>query len=229
MLNTQTLIWSQPFLATNGVPGNVTVDDCCNGNFNELSGGESQDYDIPNDAIFGGVNALTFTLRGGDGGFAKAGDDCKSEGGDGAVVTMTCLLGYETNQLKPGGKIRFIVGKHGEDSSTGGTAGTGGGGGGGTAVLYQPSDGDDWVILAVAGGGGGAYQGNLFGGCIDSQKGAGGRDVSSGGKGGGDDGGSGGTNGGAGSTGDGGAFSDAGYGGGANGGGSGSFSEKEQR
>ena len=220
--------WSQPYLATNGVPGNISVDDCCNGDFNELSKGESQDYYIPDDAIFNGINALTFSLRGGDGGFAKAGDDCKSVGGDGATVIMTCLLGYENNQLAPGGKIRFIVGKHGEDSSTGGTAGTGGGGGGGTAVLYQASDGDDWVILAVAGGGGGAYQGNLFGGCIDSQKGAGGRDVSSGGKGGGDDGGNGGTNGGAGSTGDGGAFSDAGYGGGAYDGGSGSFSDSDE-
>ena len=195
----------------------IGVDNCCNGLNTELSAGNSQTYTLPVSVSF---NAVTFDLRGGDGGSAKAGSNCKSEGGDGAISRITCLVGDGPNMLKPGSKIRFIVGKHGEETFVGPTAGGGGGGGGGTAVLYQPNTGDDWIILAVAGGGGGAYQGNLFGGCVDSNSGTGGRKEPSGSNGGGGDGGSGGTQGSAGGTGDSGAFLDAGPGGGHSGGGS---------
>ena len=212
--------FSQPDLATNAAT-TVQIDNCCDGDHNWMSRGEAQDYRIPDDVIFNGFNAITFSMNGGDGGYAKAGSDCKSVGGSGASASITCRLGDGINQLKPGGKIRFIVGKRGENSSSGGTTATGGGGGGGTAVLYRETNSNDWIILAVAGGGGGAHQGNVFGACVDSQKGQGGRITTSGGDGGGSDGGDGGTNGGKGSKGDGGQFNDGGAGGGAYGGGPG--------
>lgn len=200
-------------LDASGALGIIVTDNCCNGEDNEFYQGQPQDYTIPTTVSF---NAIRFFLKGGDGGSAKAGADCKSEGGDGATVSAFFPVGNESNQLKPGGKIRFIVGKHGKDASSSGTNWANGGGGGGTAVLYQPTQNDDWVILAVAGGGSGAYQGNVFGGCVDSQKGSGGRASESGENGANGDGGSGGTNGNGGEGGDagggGGAFSDGGPG-----------------
>ncbi len=141
---------------------------------------------------------LKFTLRGGDGGWAQAGSDCKSGGGDGAVAEAEFIIGNDAGQLPAGSEIRFIVGIKGKTDQVGPTSNTYGGGGGGTAVLARfpgnTSD-QDWIILAVAGGGGGAYQGNLLGFCVDSQPGEGGRSGTSGGNGGGTAGGDGGTNG----------------------------------
>ncbi|MCB9275214.1 MAG: HYR domain-containing protein [Lewinellaceae bacterium] len=199
-------------LNDNGSTNTINVDNCCVGENYEVSQGNAQDYTIPADAS---QNAISFTLRGGDGGFAKAGADCKRWGGDGATVKAVFLIGNEAGQLEPGGKIRFVVGKHGEDIDRGGTASGGSGGGGGTGLLYQPNNSNDWIVLAVAGGGGGAHQGNIFGGCIDSQNGQGGRASENGGNGEGEDSGSGGTGGNGGNSGPAGNFNDSGAGGGA--------------
>lgn len=97
------------------------------------------------------------------------------------------------DELRPGGKIRFIVGKRGDNAGTGPN---GGGGGGGTGILYKspgasvddiPSENladsdSDWILLAVAGGGGGGYT-DLF--CGDKQNGKGGNNGESGRSGGG--------------------------------------------
>lgn len=216
------LIFGSPFAQNLDVSGNwatVNVDNCCTGQYTELSGGQKQDFTIPTTVSH---NAVYFALRGGDGGHGKAGSNCKSEGGDGATVNVTFFVGDNANQLKPGGKIRFIVGKHGKDRDRGPSTYADGGGGGGTAVLYQPTPSDNWIILAVAGGGGGAYQGNVLGGCIDSETGQGGRASESGGHGAGTGSGAGGSNGTGGGGGDpgqeqgtgggGGAFSDGGDG-----------------
>lgn len=206
-------------LDVSGTWTTVNVDNCCTGQHTELAGGQKQDFTIPTTVP---QNAVYFALRGGDGGHAKAGSNCKSEGGDGASVNVTFFVGNNANQLKPGGKIRFIVGKHGKDEDRGPSAFADGGGGGGTAILYQPTQNDDWIILAVAGGGGGAYQGNALGSCVDSQNGQGGRASESGGGGAGSNAGSGGSNGTGGGGGDpgqekgtgggGGAYSDGGVG-----------------
>ncbi len=198
-----------------------------NANGSSQEFGSAQDYIIPSSTSY---NSISFTLRGGDGGYAEAGtsggDPCKSNGGAGATTEAVFWIGNGANELHPGGTIRFIVGKHGEDKAVGGSNNTTGGGGGGTAVLYRASASDDWTILAVAGGGGGAHQGNAFFSCIDSQLGQGGRSSESGGDGEGNNSGSGGTNGNGGTAGPvfenhgdggGGAYSD-GVGAGPNGG-----------
>ncbi len=208
-------------LNDNGATHTINADNCCTGQYNELAAGQVQDYTIPAAST---QNRITFTLRGGDGGFAKAGADCKSAGGEGAITTAQFAIGNYANELKPGGTIRFIVGKHGNDWSVGGSAYIAGGGGGGTAVLYRPTSSSDWIILAVAGGGGGAFQGNVFGGCVDSQRGQGGRASENGSDGAGTNHGAGGTNGNGGGSGVGGQTDVSGGGGGAfgDGGGSGS-------
>ncbi len=187
--------------------------------------GSAQDYTIPSNST---RNSIRFTLTGGDGGKAQAGT-CQRFGGTGATTEAVFMVGLGTNELKPGGTIRFVIGKHGVDGVVGGTAGVAGGGGGGTAVLYRPTNNDPWEILAVAGGGGGAYQGNIAGNCVDSQRGQGGQSTEYGGDGGSSSG-SGGTSGNGGSSGGGGGtYSDGsgevtswggkkGYSGGGNGG-----------
>jgi hypothetical protein len=141
--------------------------------------GEYEEFTIPET----GLNQITFYLKGGEGGRSSQGA-YSGKGGGGATVRASFGVGPSTYQLKPGGRIRFIVGGKGQSGSGGG------GGGGGTAVLYSASDAsmtDDmmvcgdlfpflpeeepcdyipsiamemaetsWVILAVAGGGGGA-------------------------------------------------------------------------
>ncbi|MEM9258637.1 MAG: hypothetical protein AAGA62_03260, partial [Bacteroidota bacterium] len=157
-----------------------------NGNAHELSyddtGDFFYDYYIPADAPY---NAITFTLKGGDGGWAKAGADCRSEGGDGATTEITILIGEEEGMLPLGCYLRFIAGEAGgeRDSSTGTTFSSGGGGGGSAVLFNLDGSNDGWEILAVAGGGSGAYQGNIFGGCVDSQAGEGGRTTTEGGNG----------------------------------------------
>ena len=143
------------------------------GEYVEISAnGSYQDYLIPENAS---LERLEFVLKGGDGGkFIK--QSCEADGGEGARIRMAFRIGQGANELRPGGTIRFIVGKQGgsrlrPDYSNDVAAGSGGGGGG-TAVLYlnpnvtnpdsEPSTSlahqdTDWVILGVAGGGGGAY------------------------------------------------------------------------
>ncbi len=169
-----------------------------NPNTGEQSEGTFEDFTIPSNSEYG---YITFQVRGGDGGRAKAGANCTSEGGDGALVDFVITIGDGMGELPEGATIRFVAAKHGKSEDVGGSASAAAGGGGGSAVLARmPGDtgDDDWIILAVAGGGGGAFQGNIFGGCIDSQKGEGGRATINGGDGGGPSNlaGSGGTNGG---------------------------------
>ncbi len=167
-----------------------------NANGSNQYSGSAQDYTIPSNPL---SNTISFTLRGGDGGYAEAGtsggNPCRSNGGEGATVEVEFLIGNGANELQPGGDIRFIVGKSGINQITSGSANTAGAGGGGTAVLYRPNSSANWIILAAAGGGGGAHQGQIFGSCIDSQKGQGGRSTENGGDGEGASSGSGGTNG----------------------------------
>ena len=138
--------------------------------------GTYEDYYIPYE---GNNTDLTFTLNGGDGGWAKlngtfCAENCKSRGGYGAKVEATFKIGCSSGQLEPGGIIRFVVGEKGEKHN--GTevlcaGGANGSGGGGTGILYKAPDDSDWTILVVAGGGGGAYQGMVGGGCVDSSSG----------------------------------------------------------
>ncbi|MBX2877235.1 MAG: hypothetical protein KTR30_34260, partial [Saprospiraceae bacterium] len=152
-----------------------------------------KDFYIPPNTPY---NAIFFRVRGADGGYAQAGDDCKSWGGDGATAEVTILIGDGEGQLPRGSYVRFIVGEVGSNGKTGGTKYTVGGGGGGTAVLFNRDGQDDnWDILAVGGGGGGAFQGNVFGECTDSQAGQGGRATTQGGNGAGGSAGNGGSNG----------------------------------
>lgn len=138
--------------------------------------GTYQDYYIP----YSGDNKfVTFTLNGGDGGWARlagtlCSETCKSRGGYGAKVSVTFEIGCENGQLRPGGVIRFIVGEKGtkhNGSEVLCAGGANGSGGGGTGLLYKPYPLEAWVVLAAAGGGGGAYQGMLAGGCVDSSNG----------------------------------------------------------
>lgn len=221
----------------NGDGSTHTID--ANGAFQWV--GSAQDYTIPANSSY---NSISFTLRGGDGGSAEAGtsggNPCISYGGAGATTEAEFWIGNGTNELKPGGTIRFIVGKYGIRDVVAGTNAATGGGGGGTAVLYRPTSSDPWEILAAAGGGGGAYQGNVFFSCVDSQQGQGGRSTENGGNGEGPNSGNGGSNGNGGeggedsvndiSGGGGGAFSagtvsggGAGFSGGGGGGGLGIF------
>ena len=134
--------------------------------------GSYQDFTIPADIDLDVVNAISITLRGGDGGDAKLFipvlNSVKKKGGSGATLFAEFKVGNDIDDLKPGGTLRFIVGQRGGRGITSTRGGVGGGGGGGTAVLYLPPgaptgteadttfNSDNWQILAVAGGGGGA-------------------------------------------------------------------------
>ncbi|MFK7968769.1 MAG: HYR domain-containing protein, partial [Bacteroidia bacterium] len=152
--------------------------------------GSYQEFLIP--TTLGQLDHVEFTLKGGDGGSRRVPNLCREKGGEGASVTARFKLGTGTNELRPGGMIRVIVGKKGARNSSNNIAG--GGGGGGTAILYKhpgaadagftryfssngasgnvssvPSEdladaSSGWVLLAVAGAGGGAYAGGGCGG-----------------------------------------------------------------
>ncbi|MEM9066001.1 MAG: GC-type dockerin domain-anchored protein [Planctomycetota bacterium] len=118
-------------------------------------GHQVQDYWIPD---IPGATVL-LTVRGGDGGDAVFGRN-NTQGGEGATVTLLVTIGNGVNQLRPGGRLRFVVGEHG-GLKRGNADGGGGGGGGGTGVIYEAdATGDDWTVLAVAGGGGGGFRGS---------------------------------------------------------------------
>ncbi|MDX1477494.1 MAG: hypothetical protein R3301_07280 [Saprospiraceae bacterium] len=199
-LNSQSLILATLFTLVIVTPGYLiaqgTLNDngstnTINANGTTQSTGSAQDYIIPSGSAY---NSISFTLRGGDGGNAEAGS-CTSNGGEGASTDVVVMLGDGTGELEPGGTVRFIVGKHGENGDTGASSAIGGGGGGGSAILYKAPGSSTWIILASAGGGVGAFQGNVLGACVDSQLGQGCRASESGGNGEGNNGGSGGTNG----------------------------------
>lgn len=127
--------------------------------------GSVQDYRIP--ALYG--RAVELRVEGGDGGDASRrfnGNEAdRVDGGEGATAVILCRVGTGTNEIAPGGTLRFIVGGAGEEygsdsfvSLPGFSDGYGGAGGGGSAVLYLPPGETDWnnsIILVAAGGGGG--------------------------------------------------------------------------
>lgn len=136
----------------------------------------AQDFIIPN------LTGARIELRvsGANGGDAVSGplNDCVNRGGDGATASMTAFIGTGTNELNPGGTLRFIVGERGEADSNPQNGRAGGGGGGGTGVLYlpvgrNPGVAEDWVILSAAGGGGGAASGFFLGICTSPNRGNG--------------------------------------------------------
>ncbi|MEL6396648.1 MAG: hypothetical protein AAFQ71_11700, partial [Planctomycetota bacterium] len=115
-----------------------------------------QDFTIPN--VPGGK--LQLIIRGADGGDANGRPNaCAKSGGEGATILMNVRVDYGPFSLRPGGRLRFIVGEAGQNASDNddGQLTVGGGGGGGSGILYEADQvGDDWIALAVAGGGGGA-------------------------------------------------------------------------
>ncbi|MEM1330065.1 MAG: hypothetical protein AAGG07_05855 [Planctomycetota bacterium] len=196
-------------LACAGLPAAASVVpplSCDGGQSIGYVGPMAQEFVIPNlpEAL------ISFTLAGADGGDATIrvnGPDCFQAGGDGASISLTCRIGTRPTDLRPGAKIRFIIGQagtNGEISPGSGTGGIAAGGGGGSAIVYlAPTSNpfaNDTVLLALAGAGGGAYQGAFFDGCIDNRSGGNGRIEQSGSDGGGAGGGTGGTNGGPGES-----------------------------
>lgn len=155
--------------------------------------GTFQDLTIPMNPT---VVEVTFTLNGGDGGYARVHDSLfgtnyvvKANGGAGASATATFEVGSGSGQIPHGSTVRFIVGGQGSNGNSGGVLGAGfdyGGGGGGTGVLVRFPTAASFVPLAVAGGGAGAYQGMVAYSSVDHEPGQGGRAGTSGGTGTGD-------------------------------------------
>lgn len=121
------------------------------------------DYIIPT-----GINSLNIEAAGAQGGFAAIAETNFS-GGKSVILKADFPVGViECNNnvvvLKPGGKLRFVLGiaGGGENQLFGGQS-VYGGGGGGTGVLYQPPGSTTWTLLLVAGGGGGGYATSLLG------------------------------------------------------------------
>lgn len=119
-----------------------------------------EDLKIPENTTYGGIRLW---VKGADGGRKNppsAGDSYTRGGGEGAYIWGTFEIGTDAGQIPPGSTLRFIVGHHGEGTSS--HVHSGGGGGGGTGVILIPpgeeENEDAWVILAVggAGAGGGA-------------------------------------------------------------------------
>ncbi|MEM9662919.1 MAG: hypothetical protein AAF937_11495 [Planctomycetota bacterium] len=120
--------------------------------------GTFEEYLVPD--LRGSV--VRFVVHGGDGGDAVVGTNasCRTNGGQGARVVLSAVIGSDDFQLRPGQPVRFIVGEGGETARDRfPDRAAGGGGGGGSAVVYRDPDFDErngWRMLAVAGGGGGA-------------------------------------------------------------------------
>ncbi len=145
-----TKLHSQP----NIPPGNTFVGKGVIGAFD----GPYKEYNIPNY-----YKKITITVVGAEGGHVYyAIEQCRYHGGRGARITATFFVGDECPAgnftLKPGGTLRFIIGRRGLTY----IESKGGNGGGGTAVLYRAPGGTDWVLLLVAGGGGGGASFDLF-------------------------------------------------------------------
>ena len=197
-----------------------------NGELQEINySGSYQEFTIPTAANLNGNNFIEFFAKGADGGKRKVGSLVGKAGG-GAKATGIFLIGTSTGDLKPGARIRFIVGEKGTNERSGRAAGAGGGGGTGIIYTEAASDADIscstvstnlsdaatcWVALVVGGGGGGAY-----GSALSVFGGKSGRDNESGGDGNGGNAGNGGSNGNGGQSTDAGSgFNRAGGGGGA--------------
>ncbi len=116
--------------------------------------GTYQDFKVPSS----GYQYVYLEARGADGG-DRSTTWYDRQGGDGANIGASFTIGTATNQLAPGGIIRFVVGKGGSNAGSDGIVGAGGGGG--TGILYLPPGlsaniANNWKLLIVAGGGGGA-------------------------------------------------------------------------
>ena len=85
------------------------------------------DIKIPNEA----TNYLQLTVKGGDGGKNTKWNNITHKGGEGATIVAAFKIGNGDNELSPGGKLRVIVGRKGNNANEAG------GGGGGTGILYQ--------------------------------------------------------------------------------------------
>ena len=161
-----------------------------------VSGYVNGDYLIPT-----GIQSLNIEANGARGGIAAVGT-CNYWGGDAVILKADFPVGNiecsgNVFVLKPGGKLRFVMGKNGQDKSArfDGES-VHGGGGGGTAVLYQAPGSNTWTLLMVAGGGGGGYGTSELGSgnCIGNA-GGNAQTVGNGGNGGGNFGGAGGSGG----------------------------------
>jgi hypothetical protein len=160
------LISSIAALGQSGQTGTLIRDDLSHGLYG--IGPAYTDYTVPDAGI---SPYLTLTARGADGGKAWIEDlggktTQMGKGGQGATVAATFRIGTNTGELKPGSKLRVIVGMAGASGKNcrGCIGRHGAGGGGGTGVLYLPSGADqtrpaNWKILMVAGGGGGGVAG----------------------------------------------------------------------
>ena len=101
---------------------------------------------------------LTVIVRGGDGG-ARTNHALITplivEGGGAAVIKGIYEIGTASDQIGEGDRLRFIVGRKGDNRESAGNWGADGGAG--TGLFLKKADLPDWITLAVAGGGGGAY------------------------------------------------------------------------
>ncbi len=149
--------------------------------------GKKRSLSLPNNDQ---IASITFTLTGGDGGYARVYEtngntnpSFKSEGGEGAKISITFTVGTGPRDVPPGAVFRVVGGEKGENGDFKAPNGFGtsyGGGGGGSALLVSTPPG--WIqtwrgetLLAVAGGGGGAYQGMSSYQASGGKKGQGGR------------------------------------------------------
>lgn len=130
-----------------------------NGLTNKISAnGSYQDFKIPDMVNY---PYIAFTARGADGGKSYTVESNGTithmgKGGQGATLATSFKIGSGDGELRPGSKIRIIVGMAGGSHE----GGAGGCGGGGTGILYLPKgtneqDPANWKILLLAGGGGG--------------------------------------------------------------------------
>ena len=115
--------------------------------------GSYQDFKIPNSKQY-----LYLEARGADGG-RRGTSHYNIDGGEGANIGAEFTIGTGSNQLAPGGIIRFVIGHSGHSATTDIVSSSGGGGG--TGILYLPPNAainiaNNWKLLIVAGGGGGA-------------------------------------------------------------------------
>jgi hypothetical protein len=145
------------------------VDNNCDGAVDE----GFHDYIIP-----AGITSISLTVQGAkggsiqrqtiSGGIPQGPLATLAAGGRGARLNAKFRVETNCQQgLKPGGKLRLIIGATPDaiiriqqiPAPPGGTppVSSGQGGGGGTAILYQAPGTTEWVVLAVAGGGGGAF------------------------------------------------------------------------
>lgn len=167
----------------NLVVDNTTYDVNYNGTY--------QDFTVPGNAA-----RIILNLKGGDGGKARIryadccliDNVCNANGGEGASVSATFMVGDGAGKIPPGSIIRFIVGGAGESGNNNNTfAGWEvGGGGGATGILYKAPSMSNFEPLTIAGAGGGAYRGIALGICADNSSGRGGNYGPNGDGGGGD-------------------------------------------